>query len=59
MEELGTNKEQDLSEEKIKEWLEVPAYLRRDIRLQPTASLPEQAIVRYQLDDDEGAAVQE
>ena len=58
MEKLGTNKEQDLSEEKIKEWLEVPAYLRRDIRLQPTASLPEQDIVRYQL-DDEGAAVQE
>ena len=59
MKELDKNKEQDLSEEKIKEWLEVPAYLRREIQLQPTASLPEQAIVRYQLEEDEGGKIQD
>lgn len=41
-----------MSEEKIKEWLEVPAYLRRDIALTPPTS-SEQDIVRHQLEEDD------
>jgi cell division protein FtsZ len=48
---LETKQENTMSEEQFKEWLEVPAYLRRDIQLQPITSLPEQGIARYQLDD--------
>ena len=49
---LETKREKIMSEEQFKEWLEVPAYLRRDIQLQPITSLPEQGIARYQLDDN-------
>jgi hypothetical protein len=35
----------------MKEWLEVPAYLRKDIQLQPMEPLPGQEITRYQLED--------
>ncbi len=49
---LETKQENMMSEEQFKEWLEVPAYLRRDIQLQPITSLPEQGIARYQLDDN-------
>ena len=59
MDALETNKEPVLSEEKIKEWLEVPAYLRKDIPLQPTAPLPAQDMVCHQLDEHEGAAMQD
>ena len=55
---LEKEQEAPLSEEKIKEWLEVPAYLRRDTQLQPQTSLPEQEIVRHQLDEEEDAATQ-
>jgi cell division protein FtsZ len=56
MDELEMKQERTLSEEKMKEWLEVPAYLRKDIQFQPIAPLPEQEIVRYQLDDGEDIA---
>ena len=46
-----------LSEEKIKEWLEVPAYLRRDISLAPSIASSEQDIVRHQLEEDEESAL--
>lgn len=45
-------KQDPLSEERIKEWLEVPAYLRRDVSLAPSTS-SEQDIVRHQLEEDE------
>ena len=48
-----------LSEEKIKEWLEVPAYLRRDVSLAPPTSSSEQDIVRHQLDDEDEIASSE
>lgn len=41
-----------LSEEKIKEWLEVPAYLRRDISLTSPTHSSEEDIVRHQLEED-------
>ncbi|MEL6606768.1 MAG: cell division protein FtsZ [Bacteroidota bacterium] len=47
-----------LSEEKIKEWLEVPAYLRRDISLAPPTS-SEQDVVRHQLEDEDEIALGE
>jgi cell division protein FtsZ len=50
---LEMKQERTLSEEKMKEWLEIPAYLRRDTYLQPIAPLPEQELVRHQLDDGE------
>lgn len=56
IDELEIKQELTLSEEKIKEWLEVPAYLRKDIYLQPITPSPEQEIVRYQLDDGEETA---
>jgi hypothetical protein len=40
-----------LSEENFKAWLEVPAYIRKDIQLQPIAPSPSQEIIRYKLDD--------
>ncbi len=36
-----------LSEEQLKEWLRVPAYLRRNVQLQPIAHVPEQEIIHY------------
>ena len=48
---LRASKATNLSEEKMKEWLEVPAYLRKDIQLQPMEPLPGQEITRYQLED--------
>ncbi len=56
IDELEIKQELTLSEEKIKEWLEVPAYLRKDIYLQSIAPSPEQEVVRYQLDDGEEIA---
>ena len=52
-------KEKTMSEEQFKEWLEVPAYLRKDIQLQPITSLPEQGIARYQLDDNKDTETKE
>lgn len=54
IEDTGDKKE-PLSEEKIKEWLEVPAYLRRDVQLPTNVPLPEQDIVHYQLEEEETA----
>jgi cell division protein FtsZ len=51
IDELETKQEKTWSEENFKEWLEVPAYIRKDIQLQPIASLPEQEIIRHKLDD--------
>ena len=59
IDELEMRQARPLSEEKIKEWLEVPAYLRKDIHLQSIASLPEQEIIRHQLDDDKETDSQE
>lgn len=39
-------------EEKLKEWLTVPAYLRKKIRLPEAVASPDGEIVRYRLDDD-------
>ena len=48
---LGANKEPaELSEEKVKEWLAIPAYLRRDIRLQSNAFLPTKDVIRHEFD---------
>ena len=41
-----------LSEEKIKEWLAIPAYLRKDVRLSTVAPSLDQEIIRYRLDGD-------
>ena len=52
VDEAGTNQREPLSEEKIKEWLEVPAFLRREVQLQaPTSSAKD--TVRHQLEDEE------
>jgi hypothetical protein len=56
---LEMKQERTLSEEKVKEWLEIPAYLRKDIYLQPIAPLPEKELVRHQLDDGEENTTQE
>jgi len=48
-----------LSEAQIKEWLEVPAYLRKNVVLEPIAVSPEQEVVRYHLHDEEEAAPRE
>ncbi len=56
---LEMKKEKTMSEEQFKEWLEVPAYLRKDIQLQPITSLPEQGIARYQLDDNKDTETKE
>lgn len=47
-----TGKEEPMSEEKIKEWLEVPAFLRREIQLQDPAP-SEKDMVRHQLEEGE------
>jgi cell division protein FtsZ len=52
IDELAMKQGVTLSEEKLKEWLEVPAYLRKEIQFQPMGPLSEQEIARYQLDDD-------
>lgn len=52
IDELEMQKERNLSDDKVKEWLEVPAYLRREIQLQPIIPSPGKEIARYQLDDD-------
>jgi cell division protein FtsZ len=56
---LEVKQEHTMSEEQFKEWLEVPAYLRREIQLQPITSLPEQDIARYQLDDNKEIETEE
>jgi cell division protein FtsZ len=48
---LETKSERVSSEENFKEWLEVPAYIRKDIQLQPIVPLPDQEIIRHELDD--------
>ncbi len=53
IEELRAKTTQDLSEEKIKEWLEVPAYLRKDIHLQPKTSFFEENMIRHQLEEED------
>ena len=57
IDELEMKQARTLSEEKMKEWLEIPAYLRKEIHLQPTAPLSEQAIVRHQLDNGENTPI--
>ncbi len=56
--EAQKKKETTLSEEKIKEWLEVPAYLRKNVQLQPIPSLPEEETTCYHLGDDEAVSEQ-
>lgn len=41
-----------LSEEQLKEWLKVPAYLRKNVELQPVVRVPEQEIIRYPMEGD-------
>ena len=41
------------TKENLREYLEVPAYLRKNIQLQAIPKLPEQEIVRYQLPEKE------
>ncbi|MHA7877507.1 MAG: cell division protein FtsZ [Bacteroidota bacterium] len=49
---MGNKPEGTLSEEQIKEWLKVPAFLRKNIQLQPPATAPEQEIIRYPIEGD-------
>ena len=56
---IKMKQEHNLSEEKIQEWLAVPAYLRKDVQVQTIPPLPEQEIVRYQLNDDKAPGTKE
>lgn len=56
---LASQKETTLSEEALREYLEIPAYLRKDIQLEPTMpQLPDKDIIRYQLNEEEGKLVE-
>jgi cell division protein FtsZ len=59
VDELAMRQGATLSEEKLKEWLEVPAYLRKEIQFQPIGNPSEREIVRYQLDDDKNIDAKE
>lgn len=51
MRELTQQPAHDLTEEAIKEYLEVPAYLRKDIQLEDVSTIPENHIIRHYLQE--------
>jgi len=56
---MSSTQSRTLSEEQFKEWLRVPAYLRKDVRLAPIASMPAHDITRYKLYDEKDAEATE
>ncbi|MEO1301383.1 MAG: hypothetical protein AAFU83_04060, partial [Bacteroidota bacterium] len=50
---LATQKGPVLSEEMLREYLAVPAYVRRGVQLVPLAAFEEKKIVRYQVHEEE------
>ncbi|MEO1218955.1 MAG: cell division protein FtsZ [Bacteroidota bacterium] len=50
---LATQKGSVLSEEMLREYLAVPAYVRRGVQLVPLAAFEEKKIVRYQVHEEE------
>lgn len=54
---LASQKETTLSEETLREYLAVPAYIRKNISLASVPELADQEVVRYQLHEKEGEVV--
>jgi cell division protein FtsZ len=52
--ELTKQQASGLTEEALKEYMEVPAYLRKEIQLQPLSSIDEKNIVRHYLNEQNG-----
>jgi len=54
IQELSHQQANGLSEDILKEYIEVPAYLRRGIQLEELNMIPEQDIIRYHLNEQSG-----
>lgn len=56
---FATTQSPKISEEMLKQYLEVPAYLRKDVRLDFNLPHPNKEVIRYQLQEESTHPIQE